>query len=155
MLFDLSEYYGSGTGLWATTAGLNDKGIPVRDPVSDGGGVAVHGIDEATGKEINTYVDARKYYQQFSYGDGIAEPYIRELTFVKMREVSLGYKIPVSKTKAGRYLSNAVFSIVIRNPWLIYTKASGIDTSEISTESGEDGQLPGTRSIGVNLKLGF
>lgn len=153
--FSLSEFYGSGTGLWATTAGLNDKGIPVRDPVADGGGVRVRGVDEATNKEVDRYIDARVYYQQFSYGDGIAEPYIRDLDFVKMREVSFGYRVPVAKTKLGKFLNNAVFSIVVRNPWLIYTKASGIDTSEISTESGEDGQLPGTRSIGINLKLGF
>lgn len=153
--FSLSEFYGSGTGLWSTTAGLNNKGIPVRDPVADGGGVYVRGIDEATNKEVEKYIDARVYYQQFSYGDGIAEPYIRDLDFVKMREVSLGYRLPVAKTKLGKVLNNAVFSIVVRNPWLIYSKASGMDTSEISTESGEDGQLPGTRSIGINLKLGF
>ncbi len=153
--FSLSEFYGSGTGLWATTAGLNNKGIPVRDPVSDGGGVYVRAVDQATTKIVEKYIPARDYYQQFSYGAGIAEPYIRDLTFVKMREVSLGYKIPVSNLKLSKFMSAATFSIVLRNPWLIYSKANGFDPSEISTESGEDGQLPGTRSIGVNLKLNF
>lgn len=153
--FSLSEFYGTGTGLWSTTAGLNDKGIPVRDPVADGGGVHVHGIDAETNKPVDRYMEARAYYQQFSYGAGIAEPYIKDLTFVKMRELSLGYRIPTKDLKVGRFLNAATFSIVVRNPWLIYSKAKGFDPSEISTESGEDGQLPGTRSVGINLKLGF
>jgi hypothetical protein len=55
----------------------------------------------------------------------------------------------------GKYITNATFSVVARNPWLIYAKSKGFDPSEISTNYGEDAQLPGTRSIGVNLKLGF
>ncbi|MBL0357235.1 MAG: SusC/RagA family TonB-linked outer membrane protein [Chitinophagaceae bacterium] len=153
--FSLSDYYGTGTGLWSTTAGLNDKGIPVRDNVADGGGVHVQGVDAETNKPVDRYVEARAYFQQFSYGAGIAEPYIKDLTFVKMRELSFGYRVPVKNIKAGRFLNSATFSIVVRNPWLIYSKAKGFDPSEISTESGEDGQLPGTRSIGINLKLGF
>lgn len=153
--FSLSEFYGSGTGLWSTTAGLNNKGIPVRDPVADGGGVYVRAVDEATTKIVEKYIPARDYFQQFSYGAGIAEPYIKDLTFVKMREVSLGYRIPVNNLKLSKFMNAATFSVVMRNPWLIYAKANGFDPSEISTESGEDGQLPGTRSIGVNLKLNF
>ena len=55
----------------------------------------------------------------------------------------------------GKILQNATFSFVARNPWLIYTKVNGFDPSEISPTYGEEGQLPGTRSLGVNLKLGF
>lgn len=152
--FSVSELYGYGTGLLAGTAVLNDKGNSIRDNVADGGGVHVTGVDE-NGKPVSYYVNARDYFQQFSYGAGIAEPYVHDLTFVKLRELSLGYRVPVNKLKIGRFLQNATFSIVARNPWLIYTAAPGFDTSELSTNSGEDGQLPGTRSIGINLKLGF
>ena len=152
--FSTSQWYGTGTGLLATTAVLNDKGNSIRDKVADGGGVHAFGVDP-TGKPVDYYVEARDYFQQFSYGAGIAEPYIRDLTFVKLRELSLGYKIPTEKLSVGRYLKTAVFSVLVRNPWLIYSKSEGFDPSEISTESGEEGQLPGTRGIGVNLKLGF
>jgi hypothetical protein len=55
----------------------------------------------------------------------------------------------------GRYLQGATFSIVAKNPLLIYSKAKGFDPSEISNNIGEQGQFPGTRSMGVNLKLNF
>jgi hypothetical protein len=38
---------------------------------------------------------------------------------------------------------------------LIYTKTKDFDPAEIGGVYGEDGQLPGTRSVGINLKLGF
>jgi TonB-linked SusC/RagA family outer membrane protein len=153
--FSLSKFYGSGTGLYDYTAGYNDKGVPVRDRVADGGGVRVDGWDENAKKMVTYYVDARKYYQQLSYVDVIAEPYIEDLTFVKLREFSVGYKIPVEKLSIGKTLKGATFSIVAKNPWLIYAKAKGFDPSEISNNIGEQGQFPGTRSLGVNLKLNF
>ena len=151
--FSLSDFWGTFSGLTARTAGLNDKGIPVRDPVADGGGVHVFGVD-ATGKPMDMYVDAQAYWHQFQ-GKNIAENSIYDLTFVKLRELSIGYKVPVEKLGIGKYVKTAIFSVVSRSPWLIYTKTKGFDPSEISNVYGEDGQLPGTRSVGVNLKLGF
>jgi TonB-linked SusC/RagA family outer membrane protein len=151
--FSLSDFWGTFSGLTARTATLNDKGNSIRDKVEDGGGVHVAGVD-ATGKAVDMYVDAQTYYHQFR-NNNISENSIYDLTFVKMRELSVGYKLPVEKLGMGKYVKSAIFSVVSRNPWLIYTKAKGFDPSEISNPYGEDGQLPGTRSLGVNLKLGF
>ena len=151
--FSLSDFWGTFSGLTARTAELNDRGIPLRDPVADGGGVHVFGVD-ATGKPVDYYVAGQTYYQQFR-NNNISENSVYDLTYVKLRELSLGYRLPVEKLGVGRYLKNAVFSVVARNPWLIYSKTRGFDPSEISSVYGEDGQLPGTRSVGVNLKLGF
>lgn len=151
--FSLSDFWGSFSGLTARTAELNDRGIPLRDPVADGGGVHVFGVD-ATGKAVNYYLEGQDYFQQFR-SNSISENSVYDLTFVKLRELSIGYKVPVEKLGIGKYVKNAVFSVVSRNPWLIYSKTKGFDPSEISSVYGEDGQLPGTRSVGVNLKLGF
>jgi len=151
--FSLSDFWGTFSGLTARTAELNDRGIPLRDPVADGGGVHVFGVD-ATGKAVDYYVDGQTYFHQFRT-NSISENSIYDLTFVKLRELSLGYKIPVEKLGIGKYVRTAIFSVVSRNPWLIYVKNKGFDPSEISNVYGEDGQLPGTRSVGVNLKLGF
>ncbi len=151
--FSLSDFWGTFSGLTARTAELNDRGIPLRDPVADGGGVHVFGVD-ATGKPVDFYVDGQTYYHQFR-SNSISENSVYDLTFVKLRELSIGYKLPVEKLGIGKYVKNAVFSVVSRNPWLIYSKTKGFDPSEISNVYGEDGQLPGTRSVGVNLKLGF
>lgn len=151
--FSLSDFWGTQSGLLAKTAAINDKGNSVRDAVADGGGVHVFGVD-ATGKPVDQYVDAFTYFHQF-VNNQINEASIYDLTFVKLREVSIGYKLPVEKMGLGKYIKNATFSIVSNNSWLIYSKQKGFDPSEISNTYGENGQYPGTRSIGVNLKVGF
>ncbi len=151
--FSLSDFWGTQSGLLAKTATLNDKGNSIRDAVADGGGVHVFGVD-GTGKPVDKYVEAFTYFHQF-VNNQINEASIYDLTFVKLREVSIGYKIPVEKLGLGKYIKNATFSVVSNNTWLIYSKQKGFDPSEISNVYGENGQYPGTRSIGVNLKVGF
>lgn len=151
--FSLSDHWGTFSGLTSRTATLNDKGNSVRDDVADGGGVHVFGVD-ATGKSVDYYVEAQTYFHQFRNAN-IAEDNVYDLTFVKMRELSLGYRIPVEKLAIGKFVKSAVFSVVSRNPWLIYTKNRDFDPSEISNVYGEDGQFPGTRAVGVNLRVGF
>lgn len=151
--FSLSDFWGSFSGLTAKTAVLNDKGNSIRDAVADGGGVHVFGVD-GTGKPVDKYVDAQSYFHQFN-GANISEASVYDLTFVKMREFSLGYKLPMDKLGLGRYIKGATFSIIARNPVLIYAKTRDFDPSEISNVAGEDGQYPGTRSLGFNIKLNF
>ena len=151
--FSLSDFWGTQSGLLAKTATLNDKGNSVRDAVDNGGGVHVFGVD-ASGKPVDKYVDAFTYYHQF-VNNQINEASIYDLTFVKLRELSIGYRIPVEKMGLGKYIRTATFSVVSNNTWLIYAKQKGFDPSEISNTYGENGQYPGTRSIGVNLKVGF
>lgn len=152
--FSLSDMWGSYSGLTARTAVLNDKGNPIRDDVADGGGVHVFGVNETTGKDVDLYVNAKDYFQGL-VSRNIFNPYIYDLTFVKLRELSLGYKLPVDKMGLGKVLSSATFSVTARNPWLIYAKTKDFDPSEITAIYGENGQYPGTRSFGFNLKLGF
>jgi TonB-linked SusC/RagA family outer membrane protein len=149
----LSQVWGDYSGLTARTATVNDKGNPVRDAVSNGGGVHVKGVD-ASSHGVDYYVDAYTYFHQF-VNSGITENSIYDLTFVKLREISLGYKINVAKLGLSKVFTNASLSLVSRNLLLIYAKTKDFDPSEISGTYGEDGQLPGTRSIGFNLKLGF
>ncbi len=151
--FSLSDHWGTFSGLTAQTAVLNDKGNSIRDLVRDGGGVRVIGVDE-TGKSIDTYLEAQDYFHQFRSAN-ISEVFIHDLSFVKLREFSLGYKLPVERMGISKYVKSATFSVIARNPWLIYSQTKDFDPSEISNVFGEDGQLPGTRSMGVNLRIGF
>ena len=151
--YSLSDFWGSVSGLTQRTATLNDKGNPVRDAVEDGGGVHAVGID-AAGKPVDMYVDAKFYYNQFQ-GSRISEKSVYDLTYIKMRELSLGYKFPQDLLGRGKWIKSATVSVIARNPWLIYAAQSDFDPSEISGAYGEDGQFPGTRSMGFNIKLGF
>jgi TonB-linked SusC/RagA family outer membrane protein len=154
--FSLSESWGYFSGLFEETANINDKGSNVRDAIADGGGVHVVGVSSVDEKTpVDLYVDAQTYFHQF-YNSQIAEPFVHDLTFVKLREVSLGYTIPIKKLgNISKYIQGARFSVISRNPWLIYADSKNFDPSEISNIYGEDGQLPGTRSLGVNLSIRF
>jgi TonB-linked SusC/RagA family outer membrane protein len=152
--FSLSDMWGSYSGLLARTATLNDKGNSIRDAVSDGGGVHVVGVD-VNKNTVDMYVDAQDYFHSM-VSNNVFDEFIYDLTFVKLREVSIGYRFPVQKwSSTSKWLQTAQLSIVARNPWLIYAKTKDFDPSEISSVFGEDGQFPGTRSLGFNLKIGF
>ncbi|TCD00029.1 SusC/RagA family TonB-linked outer membrane protein [Pedobacter frigidisoli] len=150
----LSNQWGAYSGVTERTAGINDKGNPVRDKVADGGGVRVDGVDQTTGQAKTYYLEAQDYYQGL-YNSKTFDDYIYDLTFIKLREVSIGYRIPVQKLGIAKFVQNATFSVVARNPVLIYAKTKDFDPSEISATSGETSQLPGTRGFGFNLRIGF
>ena len=154
--YSLSDFWGKVSGLYDVTASLNDKGIPIRNNVADGGGVHVVGVDATSAhSKIDTYVDAGTYYHQF-YNHYITENSIYDLTYVKMREISFGYRLPIRKMgKMANTFQNITLSAVCHNAFLFYTANKNIDPSEIVGGYGESGQLPPTRSIGLTLKLGL
>ncbi len=152
--FSLSDMWGSYSGLTARTAGTNDKGFPVRDAVADGGGIHVFGVDDQ-GKPVDMYVEAQDYFHNL-YNNKVFDEFVYDLTFVKLREVSVGYMIPIDKIgNLSKVVTRASFSLVARNPVLIYSKSKDFDPSEVSSISGEAGQFPGTRGYGFNLRVGF
>ncbi len=149
----LSNMWGSFSGLTAQTATTNDKGNPIRDAVSDGGGVHVKGVNDK-GEAVDYYVEAQDYFHNL-YNNKTFDPYIYDLTFVKLREASLGYNLPVKKLGLGKYFQTVNVSLVARNPLLLYATTKDFDPSEISAVTGETAQYPGTRGFGVNIRLGF
>jgi TonB-linked SusC/RagA family outer membrane protein len=153
--FSLSDMWGSFSGLTARTSGLNDKGLPIRDPVADGGGVHVFGVDQTTLQPVDYYVEAQDYYHSL-YNNDTYDSFVYDLSYIKLREVNLGYIIPINKIGLSNYIQDATFSLVLQNPWLIWNKTNDdFDPSEISAASGESGQFPGVRSFGANLKITF
>jgi len=151
-LFSVTRGNTFGSGLAEETAGLNDKGNPKRDSPANGGGILIPGVRASDGQPNTTYIGAQDYYE--GYIPYAWEEQTYKATYVKLREVSIGYTLPASfasKIKASR----ASLTLVARNPWLIYTAVPGIDPSESAGSWIEGGQLPGTRTIGLNLKVTF
>jgi TonB-linked SusC/RagA family outer membrane protein len=149
----LSNMWGSYSGLTARTATVNEKGNPIRDAVADGGGVQTKGVNEK-GEPVEFYVEAQDYFHNL-YNNKTFDPYIYDLTFVKIREISFGYNLPVKKLGMSKYFQSVNISLVARNPVLLYATSKDFDPSEISAVSGETGQWPGTRGYGVNVRFGF
>lgn len=139
------------------TAAMNDRGKNVRDPVSEGGGVKVNGISSVTGQEVTAYVDAQSYFRN-TLGTFIYEEWLYDATYIKMRELRLGYTF--SKNSFRKLPFNSLnIAFIARNPFMIYQKApKGLNPSELSTGSAaiswlETGQLATTRSYGLNLNI--
>ncbi len=148
----LSNAWGAYSGLAKQTAVLNDKGNPIRDNVADGGGVHQVGVD-VNGKPVSMYVDAYKFFHA-NFDNGTEDMFVYDLTFIKLREAGISYRIPVKKLGISA-IKNATIQLQAHDLWLIYAKSKDYDPSQISAVQGESGQLPGTRGIGFNLRIGF
>jgi outer membrane receptor protein involved in Fe transport len=101
-----------------------------------------------------------KYVSPQSNGfSNIDEMQIFDASYVKLREVVLGYSIPAKLLKSS-FVSNAKISLSGRNLWTIYKNApSGIDP-EASVTSGngqgiEYGSLPPFSTYGIDIRLTF
>ncbi len=152
--FSLSEMWGTYTGLYAETAGNNDKGNPKRDAVADGGGVHIQAV-LADGTPYDNYIEAHDWATQW-YGNRLAEPFVHDASYIKLREVALNYNFP--KGFLGKAVKSASIGIIGRNLMMIAVASDNVhgwDPSELAQTYGENGQLPGTRSFGMNLKLKF
>jgi len=73
--------WGSFSGLTARTAVLNDRGVPIRDRVADGGGIHVVGVD-ANKSPVDMYVEAQDYFHSM-VNNNVYDEFIYDLTFVK------------------------------------------------------------------------
>lgn len=165
--YSRTERYFDHSGLSAKTAGTNDKGFPTRDPVADGGGVHIVGVLQtgtdangepiSDGTPVDAYVDPQDLYNSGNLGAAY-ENNIHDATYVKLRTVRLNYSFDnklVEKIK----LKNASVGLYANNLWLIYSDLPWIDPSEIEKRNdlnwAEGGQLPNSRSIGINLNVTF
>jgi outer membrane receptor protein involved in Fe transport len=147
------------TGMAEITAAINDNGKNVRDPLADGGGVKVTGMNANSKEIVTAYVDARAYYRT-TLGTHVYEEWLYDASYIKLREIKLGYTF--DKAKLGRLPFRSInLALIARNPVMIWQKApKGIDASELSTGSEpiswlETGGLNTVRSFGVNLNVTF
>jgi hypothetical protein len=157
--FSRSKMLLAKTGMAEETAAVNDKGKNVRDALVDGGGVHIIGISAATKALVDTYVDARAYYRT-TLGTHVYEEWLYDASYIKLREVRLGYTFGKEKLGSLPFASINV-SLIARNPVMIWQKApKGLDPSELSTGSQsiswyESGQANTVHSYGVNLNINF
>ena len=80
-----------------------------------------------------------------------------DASYIKLREVRLGYNFPASMLKKVPFAKTANLGFIVQNAWLIWatTKQWGIDPSELEVFYREGGQLSSTRQLGVNLRVTF
>jgi outer membrane receptor protein involved in Fe transport len=167
-IYNLDMYYGMSSGIYPETAGTNDLGNPVRDPIvgdatggydASSGGYIIKGVNVVDGVSTpnKTRVDATSY-AGWGY---VVEPnraFVYDAGFVKLREVALSYALPSSLLgKIG--IKGIVLSAVGSNLWILSMHLpyadpeSGLAAGNIQGYS--IGSLPSTRDYSFNIKLNF
>ncbi|MFF5381897.1 SusC/RagA family TonB-linked outer membrane protein [Pedobacter suwonensis] len=149
-LLSLTRMITAGSGLSEETVGLNDKGNPKRDDPANGGGIRLEGVNATTGLPNTVYVDARELYE--TRLQNVFENWIYDASYVKLREVALTYSLPKTLFKKLPFQRIDV-SVIGQNLWLIYSKVKGIDPTELQSSWIDTAQLPGTRTVGFNVKF--
>ncbi|WP_448636431.1 hypothetical protein [Pedobacter panaciterrae] len=103
-------------------------------------------------------VDPSVYWPQIVSSGGVARPYIYSGTYVKMREITLGYTIP-ERISAKWGVRNIQVALVSRNPFILFSDVPNVDPdSNYNNGNGqglEYGSLPTRRSWGFNLNFKF
>jgi TonB-linked SusC/RagA family outer membrane protein len=110
---------------------------------------------KADGTANTTILPAQSYYKGFTNVD---EAFVYDASYIKLREVKLGYTFPSRWVKSVG-LQSATLSLVGRNLWIIHKNAPNIDPeTAFNTGNGqglEDLTLPTVRNIGFNINLKF
>ena len=100
--------------------------------------------------------EAQNYWSQL--GDRAAERFVYNASFVKLRQITLGYNLPkrlLGKTS----LQNLMVSFVARNLAILYKNVDNIDPESSYTSSNSQGLdyfgMPATRTFGFNIRATF
>ena len=146
---DARELAGVAMQDWTATGGYLLEGTYAAGSSIDG--------QDVSGQTNQTYINPFDYYERVSrWQDEIHEPFIYDASFIKLRELSIGYTVPESfyKKLKLRGLSLGVFGT---NLWLIHSNVPNVDPeSSLTNGNGQGYELyayPNRRSLGMFLKV--
>jgi len=148
------NYYYAGNNTAGKAIGLSPgTAAPAGATVYDDG-MVFQGV-LADGTANTTILPAQQYYKGFTNAD---EAFVYSATYVKLREVKLGYTLPAQWIKS-LGIQSAAISLVGRNLFIIHKDVPNIDPeTAFNTGNGqglEDLGLPSVRSLGFNLNFKF
>jgi len=140
------------TDALASGAGNSARTLKGRD------GMVVDGIVKSTGQENTTEVTAQQYYAVIAGSYPVGEEFLHDATYVKLREISIGYTLPdiwLRKTP----ISKVKVSVVGRDLFNIYkaapVNAEFAQNSQDVFQAYELAAFPSTRTIGFSLNVKF
>jgi TonB-linked SusC/RagA family outer membrane protein len=147
-LFDEGTATGRWTGQYAETAIGREEGVI---------GAGVKKLADGSYAPNDIIIPAKEFYA-YNNPRNYHEAAIFDASYVKLRELSLGYSLPAFLLKK-TFFQTAKFSLVGRNVWMIFKNTPHLDP-EFDSKGGNAqgfgyGQLPSSRSLGANLSLSF
>ncbi len=157
-IFSLDQYYGQGTGLYPVTAQVNDRGVNVREPVSEGGGVILDGVNE-DGSANDIYAPAENFAGAYGWINNPTAHFIYDGSYVKLRQVGLTFNLPQTFLDRIGGVSAASLSVIGNNLWIIHKNLPFADPEQglaAGNVQGYQGAVhPATRDFTFNVKLEF
>jgi hypothetical protein len=138
-VFSATNLVGSASGSLQTTAFRPDSGL------------LIVGIDAATHAANTQHVTTQDYYHALAT---VQEPWVYSASYIKLREARIAVQFPGNFP--GSPFQTVVVSLVGRNLYL-NAKAPNIDPESVFSAYQlpglEMGQLPATRSVGLQVRL--
>lgn len=134
-------------------------GMSKRTEFRPAEGIVLDGIDEATGEKNTIAVSAENYYRAIGGDNAPAEEYVYDASYVKFKELSVGYSFP-SKWLKKIHVSNLRLSFVGRNLCYLMkhtpgtSPEGGYDTTMFS-QAIDYTAAPYTRTFGFSVNVGF
>lgn len=162
-VFSTDMYYALAGGLYEETAGLNDLGNPIRDPLtndSKSGGVIREGVTD-DGKPNTVRANTSDYGTFDSYVSSPDSRFAYDASYIKLREVSLGYSLPrkLFSSNFGKVIKGIDVSIVGRNLAILHKNLPYADPEDSfgagNLQGIQTGSYPAVRAIAFNLKFKF
>ena len=149
-VYSMTYAWGRYTGTLSETLYGRETGVVGDGVMSDGSGGWVTN---------NVTVSAEDFNHGAFNPSNATESAIFDGTFVKLRQLSLGYSLP-KKLLEGTFIQDFKFSIVSRNLAILYKNVPHIDPETgYSDQNGQQGleygQLPSARSYGFNINVKF
>lgn len=143
-VYSLDMDYGSYSGLYPRTAGLNDLGKPVRNPLNEGGGIILPGVYESgkpnTTRIDESNIDAGAWSFSSAGGGEPAKTFVYSASYLKLRQVALNYALPASLIHRIGFVQGIDLSLAGRNLWIIH--------KDLPYADPEQGQASGNASMG-------
>nr|WKN35826.1 SusC/RagA family TonB-linked outer membrane protein [Tunicatimonas sp. TK19036] len=156
-LFDIrkgGDIYDMGTSIARITGVLEETAVGREEGVI-GQGVKNIGTTENPEYVQNDVVASATTFYGYYSGRQYHEAAVFDGSYVKLREASIGYRLP-SKWFDDMFLQSVRLSIVGRNLAILHRNNPHVDPEISSSDLGYNyGQLPSTRSIGFNLNVKF
>lgn len=167
-LFETRQKYDIWNGTWGAMTNFGtSKNTENRYTNTVFEGVEGHMDDEgklvSSGKANAISVELNEdYYTGVGSGFTVNEPFVQDATWVRLREISLGYKLKSGsffKNTSKAWFSAATFSVSGRNLWL-KTDYEGVDpeTSLFGSQAAQGFDYfnnPGSKSFAFSVKLDF
>lgn len=155
-LYSLTSAYGRRSGVLAETLEGREQADSLGAPlaVAAGGGLIVKGVKVVAGDTVpnDIRVTAQAYHRGLI---GLHEQYVYDASFVKLREVNVGFEVPRSISQRLR-LSRMHVAVLGRN-LVLWTDVPHVDPETAfnpgNVQGFEYAQPPSARSVGLSITI--